>query len=235
VTGTDTGVGKTLVAAALAMVLRQRGVDVGVMKPVETGVTPQAPDCDAARLQVAAGTADPSDIVCPYSFGAPLAPVSATREIGLSIDPDKIEMAFKALTGRHTWMLVEGVGGVRVPIGEKFEVRDLIRRLGLPAVIVGRTALGGINHALLTVESLERYGVPVLALVLNGRPAIDERSRVQADSTVEVLRQHAGCRVLGPLPYVAEQEDWQTVATIVSRHAALLRLADLVTSSAKTS
>lgn len=234
VTGTDTGVGKTLVTAALTMALRDRGVAVGVMKPVETGVSTDARDSDAARLQLAAGITDPLDLISPYCFRPPLAPLAAAREAGLTIEASKIELAFEKLAARHTCMLVEGVGGVRVPIGEKFDVLELIRRLGLPVVVVGRTALGGINHALLTVDTLERHALSILAVVLNQTAPVEGPSRAQAESTATLLRQEIGCCVLGPLPYVTSTHEWRTLAATLSRHPELLRLADLLTGPGET-
>ena len=168
VTGTDTGVGKTVISAALARRLLQMRCSVGVMKPVETGVRFNSPDeSDAARMIVAAGLHDALELVCPYRFRAPLAPVVAAGLEGVSIEVEGIVGPYRQLAERHAFMVVEGAGGVLVPMGQDWTVRDLIARLGLPVVLVGRAGLGGINHALLTLESLGREGIVVKALVLN--------------------------------------------------------------------
>ena len=148
ITGTDTGVGKTLVTAALAACLAQRGLSVGVMKPVETGYGGEgASGSDAARLYAAAGMTDPVEAMSPYRFPDPLAPLDAARRTGTIIRVDRILAAFRVLAARHSLMLVEGAGGVRVPLSDKADMRDLIERLGLPVVVVGRTAIGKIGRA----------------------------------------------------------------------------------------
>src|SRR5437899_2328193 len=142
VTGTDTGVGKTVVAAALAICLRQRGLNVGVMKPVETGVGERGSTLsDAEYLRAAGGAVDPVDAIGPYRLAAPLAPLAAARQAGTVIEMDRILTAYERLAAGHTLMVVEGIGGVLVPIGHHFNVRDLIARLGLPTVVVGRATL----------------------------------------------------------------------------------------------
>jgi dethiobiotin synthetase len=231
VTGTDTGIGKTLVTAALATVLRQQGLSIGVMKPVETGVAADGDESDAARLQLAAGTMDPADLVNPYSFPAPLAPLSAAQAAGVEIDARRIVQAFTTLS-RHRYMLVEGVGGVRVPIGGKFDVLDLIHHLGLPVVVVGRSALGGVNHALLTLEALDRRGVRVLALVLNPTGQRETAGHAQTDSTVALLRQAAGCCVLGPLAYASPAQGWSRQVAVLAQDPQIIQLANLLTTSA---
>jgi dethiobiotin synthetase len=231
VTGTDTGVGKTLVTAALATALRQQGLSIGVMKPVETGVAADGQGSDAARLQLAAGTTDAAYLVAPYSLSAPLAPLAAAQATGLEIDARRIEQAYRTLSGRHGYMLVEGIGGVRVPIGEKFDVLDLIQQLDLPVVVVGRSALGGVNHALLTLEALERRATRVIALVLNPTGPGETVGHAQTDSTVALLQQAASCCVLGPLPYVPPAHGWTRQVSVMAQDCQIIRLANLLTAS----
>jgi dethiobiotin synthetase len=238
VTGTDTGVGKTVVAAALAICLRQRGLNVGVMKPVETGVRERGPTLsDAEDLRAAGGAVDPVDAISPYRFAAPLAPLAAARQAGTVIEMDGVLAAYERLAAGHTLMVVEGIGGVMVPIGHHFNVRDLIVRLGLPTVVVGRATLGGVNHALLTVEALRQRRIAILGIVLNHtaipsepswkRPdAIDTR---QGDSTVELVKELSGVPVLGPLrhePMLAQARD--AGLGKVATEDAIRTLADLI-------
>ncbi|MDH4187234.1 MAG: dethiobiotin synthase, partial [Nitrospira sp.] len=113
ITATDTGVGKTLVTAALVSHLRQRGIDVGVMKPIETGVTPSVKiQSDGARLRQAADSHDPMAEICPYAFRHPMAPLSAADEEGVTIRVATILRAFRRLYQAHTLVAVEGVGGL---------------------------------------------------------------------------------------------------------------------------
>ena len=157
VTGTDTGVGKTLVTATLALGLMRLGRAVGVMKPIETGVSPFSVErSDAARLRAAIESEETLGAICPYQFEQPVAPLAAASAERRSIDPGVIRQVYRLLASRYDVVVVEGVGGVRVPITPKTDVADLIVTLKLPAIVVARTGLGGINHALLTIDALRR-------------------------------------------------------------------------------
>jgi dethiobiotin synthetase len=166
VTGTDTGVGKTLVACALAAELRARGLDVGAMKPVETGVGRAGP-LDALALAAAAGAGDPLDAVCPQRFALPAAPAVAAAHAGLRVDLGAIRRAFALLTSRHEWLLVEGAGGLLVPLQDDFTMGELARELGLPLLLVARAALGTINHTRLTLEAAAARGLRVAGVVIS--------------------------------------------------------------------
>jgi dethiobiotin synthetase len=236
ITGTDTGVGKTLVTAALARCLKQRDVSVGVMKPVETGFDLEGvAGSDAVRLVAAAGAREPVSVVSPYRFPAPLAPFAAARRAGTVIRLDRIVAAFRTLTARHTVVLVEGAGGVRVPISARAEVRDLIERLDLPAIVVGRPVIGGVNHVLLTIEALARRHVTVAAIVLNPtmRAGPETVASLQQASTVALLKERAGVPVIGPLPYEPLlRQSWERGLAAIAGCAAISELADLVIATA---
>jgi dethiobiotin synthetase len=170
VTGTDTGVGKTFVAAALAAVLRARGVDVGVMKPVASGCVAGAHGLvsrDARELQRAAATRDPGELVTPFAFRLPLAPAVAARRAGRRFSMARALIAYRRLARRHELMIVEGVGGLLVPLGPRLCVADLAARMRLPLLVVVANRLGAINHALLTLNEARRRRLPVWRVVLN--------------------------------------------------------------------
>ncbi|MBI5410614.1 MAG: dethiobiotin synthase [Nitrospirae bacterium] len=235
-TGTDTGIGKTIVTAALALCLQHRGVKVGVMKPVETGIGADlAIPSDAERLKAGIDCADPLDLISPYRLPAPLAPLAAARQAGVVIDVERIMAAFLALTARHEFLLVEGVGGVMAPIADRFDVRDLISRLGLPALIVGRATLGGVNHALLTVEALRQRDIAIAGIVLNrsaARPAPLQEQQ-QQEATVSLLKELSGVLVLGPLPHQGGLlEDWEGGLARLAIEPVIQELARLVKPSA---
>jgi dethiobiotin synthetase len=208
ITATDTGVGKTVVTAALAIALRKRGYSVGVMKPIETGVPSSVDEgSDAARLRAAARSSDVLIEIRPYAFRRPLAPLDAARLEKRTVTLPTIMRAFHMLQSRHEVLLVEGVGGVYVPITSSLDVSDLIYRMKLSTIVIGRVGLGGINHALLTLGALRQRNISVLALVLNRTlPAQRETAREQERSTVRLLRQLAGVPVIGPLPYRSMRE-----------------------------
>ncbi len=230
ITGTDTGVGKTLVAAALALHLKKRGLAVGVMKPVETGVSPlKVAQSDASRLRAIVESEDTLGAICPYPFELPLAPLAAARAERSAINPDVIRQVYQLLSDGYLYTVVEGVGGVHVPITSTTDVMDLVARLKLPVVVVGRAGLGGVNHALLTIEALRRRKRPIVALILNRtQPARSALARVQERTTVEILRKRSGVPVLGPLPYEPglARRFRQSVVRL-ARTAAIAKLAKL--------
>jgi dethiobiotin synthetase len=167
VTGTDTGVGKTVIAAAIVLAMRERGVRVVGFKPVESGLADQAPS-DAAILAAASGTSDAS-IEPLLQLGEPLAPAVAADRAGLALDSSALERRVCDLRHAGYTLVVEGAGGVLVPLAWGYTVADLASRVGLEAVIVSRAGLGALNHAQLTVMALRARGVTVRAVVLNGR------------------------------------------------------------------
>jgi dethiobiotin synthetase len=167
VTGTDTGVGKTVVTAALILALRQAGVKAVAFKPVETGLVPGDP-ADSEVLAVA-GSADLLLARPLLRLEEPLAPALAAERKGVALDPIAVEERVRALRAAGHRVVVEGAGGALVPLAWGFTAIDLAVRLGLEAVVVARAGLGTLNHILLTVEALQRRGVAVRGLVLNGR------------------------------------------------------------------
>lgn len=224
IAGTDTGVGKTVIAGALAMRLKHLGVNVGVMKPIETGVAPDgAQPSDAARLRSAAGVEDSLERISPYRLSAPLAPLDAARRACVTIETERILEAYRYLVAQHGCLLVEGVGGVMVPITAQWHMRDLISHLHLPALIVGRAALGGVNHALLTLQALSARGIPVVGIALNlTHPAPQSSTnQEQEQSTLSLLRELSGVPVVSSVSYEPVlEESWEAgVAKVADRPA----------------
>jgi dethiobiotin synthetase len=202
VTGTDTGVGKTWVACALVRALRGRGVDTGVMKPVETGVGPGGPS-DARALREAAGTDAPIETVCPQRFAMPAAPTVAAAAEGREVDLDAVRAAFARLAARHDALVVEGAGGLLVPAAKGATMADLAREFGLPLVVVARAALGTINHTRLTLEAAEARSLPVAGVVVSHADGV--LSPADA-ANLEALRQHLGARLVAEIPPLAPGE-----------------------------
>lgn len=210
VTGTDTGVGKTLVACALAAWCRAQGLDVGVMKPVATGASrrpggtrPPWVSEDAVRLARASGTADPLSLINPACFREPLAPWTAARRARRAVPVAAILRAFETLRRRHAFLIVEGIGGLRVPLTARWTVVELIRRLRLPVILVARTHLGTLNHTLLSVECLQRAGIPLAGVILNEAPPPPRgpMARLAARTNPAVLARLLRVPVAGPLPF----------------------------------
>ncbi|RZN16007.1 MAG: dethiobiotin synthase [Methanosarcinales archaeon] len=163
ITGTGTDVGKTIVATAIVKSLVAEGIDVGVMKPVETGGGD-----DAQKLQHAASSTDSIDLVCPYRLKRALAPMIAAELENTTLSIPRIIDCYNRLSSCHEVVVVEGAGGVAVPITQELLISDLIAMLHIPSIVVGRAGLGTINHTVLTVEHLQRKNIKVIAIVLNG-------------------------------------------------------------------
>jgi dethiobiotin synthetase len=167
VTGTDTGVGKTVVAAAIILGLRQMGIRAVGFKPVESGLAPETP-ADSEVLAVASSVDLP--LARPLlRLAEPLAPAVAAERAGLALDPQAVEERIAALRAAGHFLVVEGAGGVCVPLAWGYTILDLAARLGLQAVVVSRAGLGALNHVVLTVEALKRRDIPVRGVVLNAR------------------------------------------------------------------
>jgi dethiobiotin synthetase len=210
VTGTDTGVGKTVVAAALAAWCRARGIDVAVMKPVASGgrwvregTGRRLVSDDALALARAAGTHEPWRLVNPVCFREPIAPWAAARRERRPIRCLELARAFQTLAGRHEFVIVEGAGGLCVPLSRGETVAGLAGRFGLPLLIVARAGLGTQNHTLLSLAYARAQSLPVGGVVLN-QPNPPGRGRLNAlviRSNVEALKRLAGVPIAGPLPY----------------------------------
>lgn len=171
VAGTDTGVGKTTTSCLIAAAWQARGIDVGVMKPIETGdaIMPHGLfDSDGWLLRCAAASREPMAAITPWRYAEPLAPLACARSSGIELDRAAMLAAIAAMTHRHACLVVEGVGGALVPLGENWFVADLMADVGLAALVVGRAGLGTINHTLLTIEALQRRGITIAGVVLNG-------------------------------------------------------------------
>jgi dethiobiotin synthetase len=171
VTGTDTGAGKTVVAAALCAAIAAAGARVAAFKPVVTGTADPAGDWphDHELLATVTGV-DPAD-VCARTFGPAVSPHLAAELARATIDLDELVRAARAAGARADVLVVEGVGGLLVPLNAEHDVRDLAVALGLPLVIAARAGLGTINHSLLTIAAARAAGLDVRAVILTPWPA----------------------------------------------------------------
>jgi len=176
VTGTDTSVGKTVIAGALAMLVRQQGKRVSVFKPVATGCRRDLRlglvSEDAEFLAHCADADADLATINPVRYAGDLAPMVAAERVKRPIDWEAIDRSWARITRSADWVIVEGAGGLLVPVEREFSMADLARKLDLPLVIVARPALGTINHTLLTIEAARSRRLPIAAVVINGyRPA----------------------------------------------------------------
>jgi len=190
VTGTDTGVGKTLVACSLLRAFAARGMTAAGMKPVATG-TAHGTTGDVEQLVAASNVTAPREEVNPYSFAPPIAPHIAAQQAGVRIELERIERAFHALAARAQVVVVEGIGGFNVPLGPGADTAQLAASLALPVVLVVGMRLGCLNHALLTAEAIAARGLELAGWVANH---IDP-DMVAATENVQALEQ----RIRAPL------------------------------------
>lgn len=198
ITGTDTGVGKTYIAEKIASALTIKGVDVGVMKPAETGCRVRSGKlmpADTLRLKAAAHCDDSLDLLNPYRFRKPLAPFVAARLEGKKINPPKIINVFQTLAQKHEFMIVEGAGGIMVPLTRCYTFCDLAFEIGLPVVIVARPGLGTINHTLLTISALRESGIPIAGVIINYAEA--QRNSAAEMTNPGVISALSGVKILG--------------------------------------
>ena len=193
VTGTDTGVGKTVVSATIAWTLQQSGKRVAAMKPIQTGAGEDGL-LDIEFIQKVMGTNYPLEAVCPYRFPMPLAPLAASNLAGERIDIERIKSAYFDLSSRHEIVIVEGAGGLLVPITETYFMSDLAHDLELGLIIVIRPGLGTLNHTLLTLEYARSHGLNILGFVINNFP---DSPNLAERMNPELLLKLTGERILG--------------------------------------
>ncbi len=202
ITGTDTEVGKTVVAAGLAMVLKERGIKVGVMKPVATGcrgVEKRLVSADAVYLMEAAENEFPA-LTSPSRFRNPLAPNVAAVLEKKEVDFKQISRAYRELQKHYDFLIVEGIGGLLVPIAKDYFVTNLIREFQLPVLIVARGGLGTINHTLLTVDAAVIRGFEIRGIIFNRIPSVN--FSLAEMTNPKVVQELTGAPVLGSLPEI---------------------------------
>ncbi|CAH1193648.1 ATP-dependent dethiobiotin synthetase BioD [Paenibacillus plantiphilus] len=208
VTGTDTGVGKTVITAALAAALRAEGRNIGVWKPVQSGALLGSGITDAERLLQGSGINELPESVAPYTFEAPLTPLLAARAAHVELTLEALSASGLPLMARYDSLLIEGAGGIAVPLTNEALVIDWIAELGTPVLIVARSSLGTINHTLLTAAMLKQRGIPVVGVVLNDgfEEAIHDAEDPSTSTNAALIEQFGdGLRVLGRFPRIVEE------------------------------
>jgi dethiobiotin synthetase len=200
ITGTDTGIGKTWTAQALMFALKSSGLTVSGMKPVASGAEQtgdRLTNEDALLIQAQASEIHPYEWVNPYVFMAPVAPHIAAEKAGINIDLPPIVEAYKNLAKRSDFVVVEGIGGWRVPLSEQLSTVDLVRALQIPVLLVVGMRLGCINHTLLTTECIQADNICLAGLVVNEL----DREYENQNQTLQSLARATKIPVLGKLPY----------------------------------
>lgn len=194
ITGTDTGVGKTITTLCLGVLLKSKGHKVGVMKPV------QCAGKDAAFLKKSLGIEDDLGLINPFCAPEPLSPHLAFRRSGITFDERKVQSVLEQLQVRHDIMLVEGAGGLMVPLKQGYDNADLIRDLKAEMIIVARLGLGTINHTLLTVNEAKRRGLKIRGIIFCQQKA--GKNSIAEASNPKEIKDLSGIKVLGIIPYL---------------------------------
>jgi dethiobiotin synthetase len=220
ITGTDTGIGKTVVAASLLAAARARGVHAAPMKPVQTGCSGhgrhlRAPDLDFC---LAAADLNPAPEeqrwMCPYRFIPATSPHLAARLRGLHISKETIKANFRKILTKYDAVVVEGAGGVLVPIDGSITMMDVMKTLRIPVILVARAGLGTINHTLLSLAEMRRAKLDVIGIVLvQSTPA--RRGVIEKDN-VRTIARLGGIPILASLPF-RKRFDAAAFAPLLSR------------------
>lgn len=198
--GTDTGVGKTIVTAALCARFQEEGIRTAAFKPVESGCRggKHARRADTELLKKIGRLPESLDELNPYYFAEELAPGIAATRAGKKVSFPKISRALRALQKKYDLVLVEGAGGLLVPIAGSRTNLDLIRHLKVPVLLVARLGLGTINHTLLTLDCLNRHQIPVMGVILNQT----QTAKSLAEKTNPAYLTKAGIPLLGVFPHL---------------------------------
>jgi len=224
ITGTDTDAGKTVAAAAVLASMRAAGLDAVPMKPVQTGAFLQdgvmrSPDL-AFCLRMAELRPEPEELdeMVPCIYKPACSPHLAAAKAGRAISFDRISEAFNRLLRRHERVVVEGAGGLLVPIDENRTMVDLIAMLELPVILVARPGLGAINHVLLSIRELERSGLALHGIIFC-ETADTGWGEIEEDN-VETIARMGKARVLGRIRYMAELAENRIVPQVFRERSA---------------
>lgn len=202
ITGTDTGVGKTLIAGAIAKILSQSGRKIGVFKPVATGCKKTKNGLvsrDAEFLAHCAGSKFSLEIINPVKFRIPAAPFACQKAENKKVDFGRIKAAYRQIRQNCDFVIIEGIGGVKVPITDKLDVLGLAKFFKLPVIIVARSKLGTINHTLLTIDAVRRAGLLLAGVIING---YDETTKNYAEKTnAEIIKKLGKVKIIAVVPF----------------------------------
>jgi dethiobiotin synthetase len=223
ITATDTGVGKTTVTSALAACIHKLGINVGVMKPVATGIVQKTgfKSSDVSILHRAAQVDDPEGEINPIFMPLPVSPYDASKALDLTFDKKIILEKFAKLKNKHDMMLVEGIGGILTPLSMNYFVADLIKELGHETIIVTRPTLGTLNHTMMTVNTCLQYKIPVTGIIINN---YDENGGLEEKNAPTTIHEITGVPILGVLPFVKDYENYATMIPHVEKNINLKSL-----------
>jgi dethiobiotin synthetase len=203
ITGTNTAVGKTAVAAGLAWALRKRKIDVGVMKPFATAnevFSKKYRSQDSAILAKASGVNDPDCNLNPFFYSIAASPLVASElKHGTPVNVKRAVYELKKLGRKHDFLIAEGIGGIMVPLTENESVAGFVKQAHLPVVIVSTAKLGTLNHTLLTVMACKKFGLKMIGIILN---KTSKKPSIVEQKTAEVIERLTHIKVLAVIPFL---------------------------------
>jgi len=219
VTGTDTGVGKTVIVSAIARALRNRGIPVGVSKPFASGSWR-----DSQLIRRAACVSDPLRVITPFYFKYPLAPFASLRLEKRRLRPERLKYRLSRLFQMYPLVIVEGIGGTLAPITRRFDALDIASELGLRVILVARLSLGTINHTLLALQEIRRRRLATIGVVFNHFPF--SRMGLAEQTNPRIVRDLSGERILGLFPYLSRKsvQKFDHLAHCAEKHIELDKL-----------
>ncbi|MBB6450081.1 dethiobiotin synthetase [Geomicrobium halophilum] len=201
VTGTDTGVGKTIISCGLAAVFKEKKMDTGVFKPFLSGISRYDPESDTYLMKQMSQTPLSIEDITPFEFKEPLAPYVAGKLEGKEVRIEEVLCHCERISKRHEYFIVEGAGGISVPLAESLLVSDLIKALQMPILIVARPDLGTINHTFLTVQYATSIGLKIAGIVING---MSDRLDLAVETNPRIIEELCGVPIVGITPKLEE-------------------------------
>lgn len=220
ITATDTGVGKTTITAALAASIQKSGIDVGIMKPVATGIPQKTGfrSSDVSILYTATKVTDPENEINPIFMPLPVSPYDASKMLDIKFDKKLIFEQFAKLKNKHEMMLVEGIGGILTPLTRDYFVADLIKDLGLETIVITRSTLGTLNHTMMTIKTCRDYKIPVKGILVNN---YDENGGPAEKNSPTTIHEITGVPILGALPFIRDYENLDEMVSCVEKNVDL--------------
>lgn len=221
--GIDTEIGKTTIAAGLSNLLFRKGIEIGVMKPFATGIKQYSKDfksLDTKMLKDASGNKDNDNIINPFFYSIPTAPYLAKKILKLNenIDIEEILNKYKEIENRHDFTIVEGIGGLMVPLSKDFSVADLASIINIPIILITSNRIGSINHIIMTYRLAILYKLKIKGIIINNKcKYLETYYKLITNSLPRVVEELTQCKVLATIPYI-KKPTAKKIANILEKY-----------------
>lgn len=221
--GIDTEIGKTTIAAGLSNLLFRKGIEIGVMKPFATGIKRYSKDfksLDTKMLKDASGNKDNDNIINPFFYSIPTAPYLAKKILKLkeNIDIEEILNKYKEIEIRHDFTIVEGIGGLMVPLSKDFSVADLASIINIPIILITSNRIGSINHIIMTSRLAILYKLKIKGIIINNKcKFLETYYKLITNSLPRVVEELTQCKVLATIPYI-KKPTAKKIANILEKY-----------------